>query len=316
MSPSGWPLFAAVLGLALAGCVLSPIDATGRECPCATGWRCVDGRCERCPSDQPCERDAGSMDAGTDASVDASTDTGTDTGTDAAAMLDAGPASLCESSVPGRIWCSGFEGSVAEEWTRIDWSPRGRVEVVTSPVHRGRSAGLVAGESGGGAGFYRFNREGLTHSPSAESLHLSFWIWRSEHAQSGPVLFIRLRTMGGEGSYLDLTLHPDGTVEPEYRDSGGGTTVRFPAQSDLSIAPGAWTCVRVEVLLDAAGDLRLWQGDTAGSEVERDVTWLSGSPDLTGDVFDRLYVGLTSTAEDAMLVFDDVALGTEIQPCW
>ncbi len=142
MRPNPWArgavqlLFPGALTIA-AACVLDPIDASGRPCPCAMDFVCVDGRCVApAAAEQP---DAGRQ-RGADAGADAA-EPGIDAGTrvDAGPRLDAGlleagreeldagpvvdagqPLSECRTggSLGATAFCDGFENPGLHGWVR------------------------------------------------------------------------------------------------------------------------------------------------------------------------------------------------------
>ncbi|WP_236519296.1 polysaccharide lyase [Sandaracinus amylolyticus] len=151
--------------LAMAGCVLPPVDLEGRACPCAEGWVCVAGICERgerpqidagaprdASMDAPTPVDAGGEDAGREdagiVELDAgSFDGGRDAGSPDSGSPDSGPPDSgppdggpdlthCDDLHAGALFCDGFEWSYPAG--RINWQAdlleNGNVTTVTSPA--------------------------------------------------------------------------------------------------------------------------------------------------------------------------------------
>ncbi|MBX7193101.1 MAG: hypothetical protein K1X94_13625 [Sandaracinaceae bacterium] len=326
------------------GCSIEDVDLEGRPCPCATGWVCVAGTCERCEG-ASCDPDASLADASVDApSADAraSLDAwaldapgldapGLDAwALDAPSVLDDAfvpatddafvpgadafepppdafvLASVCDLPIAGRLWCTGFENAY-DDFTYVVPDST----FVTSPVRRGMHAGRSLPCSGGAGCESVFERDIAFPSEPGAHIHLTGWV-RRESAETGPDMTLFNLLDAGLVGRLVLGMMSDGRV---LVLAGAGVGV----YGDAVLAAGQWTCLRLDAELGPSGTVRIFVMHEGEAEREVMPSYWDPAPDLVSPPggFDSLRIGVnvTSAPPSHAFVFDEVAVGTAPQPC-
>lgn len=268
-----------IAGLALgtAGCVLAPVDLTGRPCPCAQGWSCVEGVCRPegsagedagTPRDAGADaaRDGGPVDA---AQLDASAADAEVADAEApdAEAPDAGPADAgapdggpgptrCDDLHAGAIFCDGFEWVYPAGRTGWDWDllEDGNVDTVVDPTpYLGeRALRATTTVAGGRAAIGATLPDAIVDGEMW--LRAFFYIPAAQAISAG----LSLLYIGAE----------DGSAGIAFQAYGGGRASVWIGTQDrwegteTPLPRDVWTCLQLHVVVDdAAGEVELYLDD-------------------------------------------------------
>jgi len=288
----------------LGACSFDPIELNGLQCPCASGWVCVDdvcleGRADAGPDLGPLdlgERDAGSPDAGPlDSGPPAEDASVNDLGS------DAGPLSVCETTTA--FFCDGFEGELVPPWrsSRLTndatFTTDGMPFVGASSGHATTiapsSRAHATADLGGRTGVTIHSRAWLYLPSSSPHDVLSFLLIGHDANPSYPLVAVQSSNTGGRVYVGD----------PFRRLVTGGTSLTIPRDR--------WVCTTLSV--DVGSDSpRVWA--TIDGTVVADETF-AGPVVPTAD-FGNVGIEFTNAATpNAELFIDEVEFGTEPLPC-
>jgi len=211
------------------------------------------------------------------------------------------------------VWCTGFEGDPAVEFSRMVMSDDEVVtEVVSSRVHRGAHAGLTSSPVTTAPEYAYFERRSL---PLGDVIHVTLWMWRAAPVGTQQFNFLDVSNDAGT-KWFKVAIRPtSGSVvvfaQPTNPNTTGstGNTLFVPAEQ--------WTCLRLEIRAQASAAVRAWLWDPEiRDEIEFDFVWDAPAPDMTIEGgYQRVGIGLSYNTAAAELYFDDVSVGTQPQPC-
>ncbi|WP_157069712.1 hypothetical protein [Sandaracinus amylolyticus] len=321
--------------LAMAGCVLAPVDLEGRACPCGDGWVCVAGICQRDElppgdagglrdaamdaasadagrADGGLEPDAGALDGGPDAGeLDAGSRDG---GSPDAGPPDAGPPDAgrdltrCDDVHAGAIFCDGFEWPYPAG--RVHWSfdllQDGNVTTVTSPAPFFGDRALRAtttmtgGRAGIGGSFAAITSgdlwlRGLVYLPSALAVDAISLLYIGAADGSSG---LAIQTYGVTGSARAATW----VGSAEYYDATG-----------INIPRDRWVCLQVHATVaDTGGTVELFVNDVGlGPRTGLDTLPNGGFAVITAGI----EYSDPATQGPATLYVDEVVLSRTRVPC-
>lgn len=287
-SSASWLLLAGVF--MLSACTLDDVDL-GTTCDCAPRYECVAMTCVLLGAGDATTDSGGPGDGGPD-------------GAPSDADLDAPPPISCLDTVPGALFCDGFEQSLRSRWTETVLRD-GTATIVSAPVHDG--VGALRGEStaAGGTGAVFAAELG---DASSGSLYLRAWVQVPAGVPVDQVVVLALGdTTNG---WVNVTLESGGVVSLLVGNDASATR----PGGGPGWAEGAWRCLRLEVdIADTGGAVRLFAGDDATPIVEG-----TALDTLPPGNYDNLLAGVAFSAPSqgptAVLV-DDVAVGTAPIAC-
>lgn len=291
-----------------AACAVDPIDYSGRECPCITGWVC-DEATRRCvPADASTtgtDAAAPPMDGGpqrdADELVDAgevATDAGPpDSGPPDAGPTDAGPpSSRCDTVFAGRLFCDGFESGDTSRWDAEDTGGAGSITVVSDTVYMGERALRVQGDPGSGyAGAWK-----SVFSPSGET---DQWLRAYWYLPAADGFGAEVSSMAASGFTYDIVVAANSTGSNFH-------THGWPVNSRVDITrvvpADTWTCIELHVHFDStAGTIALYFDDELVAEATgRDTTVPSALPVITAGF------GWKSTTATNVVYVDEIVADT------
>ena len=221
-------------------------------------------------------------------------------GAEAGNMVAATAGAGCSAA----IYCTGFEtpsDSLGQVGT-------GTAELVTSPIHSGRSALRVSAASADD--WARFDL------PLAELNHVGLRFWVMLDANATGLVVSEVHVLA--------TLHPapelgaDGAnkvsidLEAGYQLKLIETITPDKKHSDSPLTPGEWHCLQLEI----GGVAGMEQATFAMDGRERARTMASPSVVIPGG-FQLLYIGIAYSTEATPLVlyYDDIVVGETAAPC-
>lgn len=300
--------------LALAGCVLDPVDLEGRLCPCTSGYVCD-------PARRVCVRDEGAADGGSDdaatadgsidapgpdgggdAGFDASVEDAsepTDAGVDAGELdagidagADAGPDSTgCDDVHATALFCDGYEDAALASW---DWATEtsGTAVRTTTGVHRG--AGALRSQTTAGSG--RASRSAVFPTVTSGDLWFRAWFFvPSSVTISGiSLLYVGENTPPYDGIALQ-------TIAGGVYNTWVGPENRSFQVSATTIPRDRWFCLKGHLAIaNAGGQLEVFIDETR-------VQNLTGIDTLVTSGFATAIAGIewTSSSQSSAEVLTD-----------
>lgn len=296
-----------VLALAavLASGCFSPIDLSGRRCPCDEGWvcdeardRCVEG--ERDAGTDANASDAGQGDAGQgDAGQgDAGEDAGGDAGAFDAGSVDARDAgtdagsSFSPCPVGARL-CDDFESDVANRIPPWEWSNEAPSRTTTRAFRGGASGHF---RIPGGPAIIE-NNVGIDMPRTTREVYLRFWTYVPSTANPQNLAVVVL----GDGTAPDFFNH---SVVVNSGSWGMYNSVSGLYVEGANVPDDTWTCVVFHAVLGTTGRLELLIDGEAPIVSDGD-TFFPAGPVLLG-------MGITYADASQTLPFDlfydDVAI--------
>jgi hypothetical protein len=299
----------ALIALACSGCLVSPIELDGLECPCAAPYVCDTTRnvCVETIGGRDAGLDAGRRDGGmSDGGMSdggmrdggmsdggmrdggMSDDAGRDAGPLDGGMLDE---TICDDGVRAYTFCDGFEsGASFPEWDGVSDEGLGVTSLSTTIRYRGAGAfDTVTSEPSARA---YLNYERLDHITSGR-MHLRAYVYVRS---TPPVDHVALMYLSGATGGVSFELYGDGDASIYL---GGDIEVNATAQMPAD----RWVCVEISVnVADAStGSMGLYFDGVP-------VAFMSGIDTREGG-YDAIAVGLSWTDSSnpaSHVLFDEV----------
>lgn len=288
-----------VAGAGASGCVLAPVDPSGRPCPCADGWAC-DETTDRCvrPDDL--------VDAG--APVDAGDEPDAASPIDARPPIDApvdDPTTECDDALAGAFFCESFEDPSLLFW-RTREASSGSVGYSSARAWRGVGSLGATTSAGGG---YAERLASVVGGVSEGDLYVRAYVFVPD---GPPLAHASILHVGGHRSRS--------TTEPlaGFNAIDGFASMYVGAAGmhvnpQLVVVPrDTWFCVQFHLHVDdVAGVAEIWiDGEPAGElrdiDTRTDVPYETLGAGIAWSVLDQ---------EPFEVSIDELALSHTPLPC-
>jgi hypothetical protein len=301
----------AIAAVWLAGCSFSPVDLSGRECPCLEAWVC-DARSNTCVRaegadagrprdaggrDSALREDAGELDAGT---VIGDEDAGEETD---AGEIDAGDElTLCQRRHASALFCDGFEDAGLDAWDRADTEPGATTRRATSPIFDG--SGSLRVQTGDGYSVAAMHKEVFPLMSSGDLWVRSYYFLPTESVVEA-VEFAGLSSFDGTEELVIFA----GEGVSDFHCHGYCGDIR----QDMTIAleRDRWLCIEQHVRFDATDGLIevFVNGDLVGTRGALDTTSRGGLTTIEAGIVWQEQPGTTIYVDE--VVGDTSRIGCE-----